>query len=251
MEAGRFLSSIANGGFYRQDEECEKNRQSKREQLRREGTSRIRGGGDEEEDADCGLDDSAETDEVPQTFQVEFEIQSGATVQLRGASGFTTPCNVNNGKGVYDISAFCDLVERGRRHNTKDLIRYLLYQYGRMVWDFSNVSDRFGDSEYTISHVALMVAGQEILAHEDSADMSAQLITTFGEYEGGLLEIFVNGEWKQVDTRYRPTLVEGRMWHRVTKVTSGRRYALITYKNTDGNRECGTKYPHLSSGFLR
>jgi hypothetical protein len=240
--AGNAFSGVSSVGFYRQDRDCEENRRRKRREL----AERIRGGGEgeeEEEEEDCNL--------VERTFQVEFEVQSGATTQRFGASGFEIPCNIKNGRGVYDIAAFCESVEKGQRHKTKDVMRYLLYKFGRVIWDMCNIHDLFGDSEYTISHLALMVEGQEVLEHVDSADISAQLITTFGEYSGGMLEILVDGQWKSVDTRYRPTLVEGRFWHRVKKVTSGRRLALITYKNTDGKRSDGTEYSHLSPGFLR
>ena len=109
----------------------------------------------------------------------------------------------------------------------------------------------YGDSESTITHFASQKAGTRILEHRDSCDIGPQLITTFGHYKGGFLEIFVEkkNEWIRVDTRHRPTLVEGRMRHRVTKITEGIRHVIITFKNTDRGRR--SPYPLLESGFKR
>ena len=49
----------------------------------------------------------------------------------------------------------------------------------------------YGDSESTITHFASQKAGTRILEHRDSCDIGPQLITTFGHYKGGFLEIFV------------------------------------------------------------
>ena len=178
-------------------------------------------------------------------------MQAGQTVQRYKASGFDTRCTVKNGKGVYDVLGYCKDVETGRRHLTKDFVKYFLYGYGRMLWDMAGVHCLYGDSKSTITHFASQEAGMRILEHRDSCDICPQLITTYGNYEGGILEVFVENicKWVSVDTRNRPTLVEGRMRHRVTRVTRGTRYVIITFKNTDSDRS--NPWPLLATGYLR
>ena len=148
-----FANSTVNAGFYRQNEECEWGRRRRRMQR----VHRIQGGGDGGEDGQDG-DEMDKSDDVfePEaegevTFQVGHEIQSGATTQRRGAHGFEKPCSINMGKGVYDIEAFCEAVESGRRHLTKDFVRYYLYNFGRTLWDmalplvFTMVPERSND----------------------------------------------------------------------------------------------------------
>lgn len=245
-----FASTLANIGHYRQDEDCERARRMKRHRR----VDRIQGGGDGGDDGENEVNHQSQDEFEPEaegevTFQVCCEIQSGATTQRRGAHGFEKPCTVNAGKGVYDILAFCEAVESGRRHLTKDFVRYYLYNFGRMLWDLAGVQHLYGDSGDTITHLAVQGKDQRILEHEDSADISPQLIMTIGDFDGGMLEVLVHNKWVRVDTRYRPTLVEGRCWHRVTPITRGRRIVLIVFKNTDRNRN--EAYPHLSSGYLK
>jgi len=253
--AANFVASTSNLGLYR--EECNIFQESNRRSQDNGNTSvqRTRGGGYEDYDSNGILDKNGKKGEdvvsSKKRFFVKGELQAGSTVQRIGASGFTAPCNINNGVGVYNMEEFCRSIERRKRHGIRPFLKYNLYHLGRDIFQLANVGKHMGDGKYLVVHTAEMGEGDYIEEHQDKKDICPQLICTLGDYEGGMLQVKVNGAWKDVDTYHRPTLIEGRMPHRVTKVTSGKRYVIICFKNTDPNRTSNRQYPLLEQGFLK
>mmetsp|Transcript_17593 Transcript_17593/g.50352 ORF Transcript_17593/g.50352 Transcript_17593/m.50352 type:complete len:96 (+) Transcript_17593:860-1147(+) len=95
-----------------------------------------------------------------------------------------------------------------------------------------------------------MTKGMQIKPHTDKEDMCPQIIVTFGDFDGGMLQVKDKDDnWVDVDTLCRPTLVEGRKHHQVTKVTRGNRFCLIVFKNADLSRS--DKFDKLEGGYLK
>eukprot|EP00562_Extubocellulus_spinifer_P030555 CAMPEP_0178715492 /NCGR_PEP_ID=MMETSP0699-20121125/20701_1 /TAXON_ID=265572 /ORGANISM="Extubocellulus spinifer, Strain CCMP396" /LENGTH=640 /DNA_ID=CAMNT_0020364827 /DNA_START=206 /DNA_END=2125 /DNA_ORIENTATION=+ len=197
--AANFVASTSNLGLYR--EECNIFQESNRRSQDNGNTSvqRTRGGGYEDYDSNGILDKNGKKGEdvvsSKKRFFVKGELQAGSTVQRIGASGFTAPCNINNGVGVYNMEEFCRSIERRKRHGIRPFLKYNLYHLGRDIFQLANVGKHMGDGKYLVVHTAEMGEGDYIEEHQDKKDICPQLICTLGDYEGGMLQVKVNGAW--------------------------------------------------------
>ena len=111
--------------------------------------------------------------------------------------------------------------------------RCLAPDYSRTCWKrpyLYGLLLEFADKYVKIPWNAITVnQNYQAMKHKDKGNVGESLVVAFGDYEGGELAIYNDGEKELVDVRHKPIVRNfSETWHSVEPFT-GNRYSLVFY----------------------
>ena len=92
-----------------------------------------------------------------------------------------------------------------------------------------------GEDQDFILQVSCMDKDYFVTEHIHASDTTTQIVITFGNYKGGMLNTFCpkKNQFKAVQTLGTMKEIDGRLPHFVSPVTDGKRYSLVFFKTYD------------------